>query len=127
MAETGTMRCLGLRRREQDASARKDGIVSQTGRIEYMGAARLRAPAVRLRTTPLLGHVLKAGLPKRRPEPGSTAAKNAREAATRARIREIRGQIAAGTYLTHGKLELVVDCLCDVLNEGHGRIRRATA
>ncbi len=44
-----------------------------------------------------------------------------------ARLREIRCQIEAGTYLTDDKLEFVVDCLCEVLNKGRKGTRRATA
>jgi hypothetical protein len=50
-----------------------------------------------------------------------------RDARLLLRLREIRRQIEAGTYLTDEKLEWVVDCLCEALRRGRKRIRRATA
>jgi hypothetical protein len=44
-----------------------------------------------------------------------------------ARLPEIRRQIEAGTYLTAEKLDWVVDCLCEVPNQGRKPSRRATA
>jgi hypothetical protein len=42
-------------------------------------------------------------------------------------VREIRRQIAAGTYFTDRKIDVAVDRLWDVLNDHRGRARRATA
>ncbi len=52
---------------------------------------------------------------------------DARDVRVLARLRDIRQQIDAGTYLTDDKLESVVDCLCEVLDRGRKRVRRATA
>jgi hypothetical protein len=50
-----------------------------------------------------------------------------RDARLLARLREVRQQIEAGSYLTNEKLEWVVDCLCDVLDRDRKRARRAIA
>jgi hypothetical protein len=50
-----------------------------------------------------------------------------RDARLLMRLRRIRQQIDAGTYLTDEKIDWVVDCLCDALKRGRKRARRATA
>jgi hypothetical protein len=75
----------------------------------------------------LLGRARKPSNLVHRHDPHGIAGANAHAGACDERVREVRRQIAAGTYLTDEKLEAAADCLWDVLNEGHGRIRRATA
>ena len=55
------------------------------------------------------------------------ASAEARDVRLLARLRDIRRQIEAGTYLTDAKLDLVVDCLCEILNQGGKHVRRASA